>query len=204
MSPAETRLDEQFAFLLEIDRLKSVLRASELIDGSRFENSAEHSWHICLFATVLAEHAEPDVQISRVIQMLLLHDIVEIDVGDYPIHGDRDEARIEAEEAAAAIRIFGLLPAEQGNEFRTLWTEFEAAQTPDAVFAKAIDRLAPVIQIMKSGGGSWARYNVTEEQIAQRVGSKVALGAPKLWAYTEKLVAQYFRDQHAASQLGDQ
>ena len=194
MTSTGARLDSQFAFLLEIDRLKSVLRASELVDASRFENSAEHSWHICLFATVLAEHAEPDVRIERVVQMLLLHDIVEIDVGDHPIHGDRDEAKIEAEEAAAAHRIFGLLPAEQGNMFRKLWFEFEAAQTPDAIFAKAIDRLAPVLQIMASGGGSWRTYNVTQADIETRVGVNVTRGAPKLWAHTKTLVAAYFEE----------
>jgi putative hydrolase of HD superfamily len=192
MNASDARLDSQFAFLLEIDRLKSVVRASELVDCSRFENSAEHSWHICLFATVLAEHAEQGVQIERVIQMLLLHDIVEIDVGDYPIHGERDEAKIEAEEAAAANRIFGLLPLEQSNTFQTLWTEFEAAQTPDAVFAKAVDRLAPVLQIMASGGGSWRKYNVTLDDLETRVGVKVTRGAPKLWAHTHTLVTAYF------------
>jgi 5'-deoxynucleotidase YfbR-like HD superfamily hydrolase len=191
----ETRLGDQFTFLLEIDRLKSVLRASELVDGSRFENSAEHSWHICMFALVLSDHAGADVDISRVIRMLLLHDIVEVDVGDNPIHGDVDHAKVEIAEAAAARRIFGLLPPGQGDAFRDLWTEFEAAQTPDAIFAKAIDRVAPVFQIMASGGGSWKKYNVTPAQIQARVGAKVARGAPDLWAYTEKLVAQYFRDE---------
>lgn len=194
MNPQDTRLDSQFAFLMEIDKLKSVIRASELVDASRFENSAEHSWHICLFASVLFEHADQRVKLNRVIQMLLLHDIVEIDVGDHPIHGDVDQEKVEAEEAAAAARIFGLLPAEQALEFVQLWTEFEAASSQDAIFAKAIDRLAPVLQIMASGGGSWKTYNVTPEQISERVGSKVSRGAPKLWAYTEKLVDQYYRD----------
>lgn len=193
MNHAAARLDSQFAFLLEIDRLKSVLRASELLDESRFENSAEHSWHICLFATVLAEHAEPDVQISRVIQMLLLHDIVEIDVGDHPIHGDVDQAKVELEEAAAAKRIFGLLPDEQGKQFDELWTEFEAAQTPDAVFAKAIDRVAPVIQIMASGGGSWKEYKVTLDGLENRVGVQVTRGAPKLWAHVRNQAEAFFR-----------
>ena len=194
MSQADARLDSQFAFLLEIDRLKSVLRASELVDVSRFENSAEHSWHICLFATVLAEHAEPGVRIDRVIQMLLLHDIVEIDVGDHPIHGDVDHAKVEAEEAAAAKRIFGLLPPEQGKQFRELWTEFEASQTPDAKFAKAIDRVAPVIQIMASGGGSWKTYGVTLEKLEARVGVKVTQGAPKLWAHVKTQAEVFFRE----------
>jgi len=194
MTPAELRLTHQFAFLLEIDRLKSVLRASELVDGSRYENSAEHSWHICLFALVLAEHAESAVQIDRVIKMLLLHDIVEIDAGDNPIHLAVDAAKVAAKEAAAADRIFGLLPDDIRADFQDIWSEFEAAQSADAIYAKAIDRLAPVIQIMKSGGGSWTKYNVTEAQIASRVGSKVARGAPKLWAYTEKLVAAYFKE----------
>ncbi len=194
MTQADTRLDSQFAFLLEIDRLKSVLRASELVDRSRFENSAEHSWHICLFATVLAEHAEPGVQINRVIQMLLLHDIVEIDVGDNPIHGNVDQAKVDAEEAIAAKRIFGLLPADQGMLFRDLWSEFEAAQTPDAIFAKAIDRVAPVIQIMASGGGSWKTYGVTLEKLESRIGVKVTRGAPKLWAYVKTQAEVFFKE----------
>ncbi|NHX27342.1 HD domain-containing protein, partial [Escherichia coli] len=135
MSP---RLDSQLAFLVEADKLKSVLRASTLADNSRRENSAEHSWHVALTALALADQAGPEVQIDRVIRMLLLHDLVEIDAGDAPIHGDHDAAALEAAERAAADRLFGLLPADMAAEFRALWEEFETAESADAVFAKSI------------------------------------------------------------------
>jgi putative hydrolase of HD superfamily len=137
------QLHAQFAFLQECDRLKSGLRATRLNDGSRQENTAEHSWHIALYAMVLADQAGPGVEINRVIKMLLIHDIVEIDAGDAPIHGDYDAAEYARKEVAAAQRIFGLLPLAQAAAFRALWEEFEAAQTPDAVFAKSIDRVQP-------------------------------------------------------------
>ncbi|MEM9580971.1 MAG: HD domain-containing protein, partial [Pseudomonadota bacterium] len=138
-----TRLEAQMAFLNEADKLKSVIRATTLCDGSRYENSGEHSWHIALYAMVLAEHAPKGADINRVIKMLLLHDLVEIDGGDNPIFGDHDTAAVEAQEAAAAQRIFGLLPADQADELRSLWKEFEAATSPDAVFAKSLDRFQP-------------------------------------------------------------
>ena len=179
------RLDRQFAFLDEADRLKSVLRASTLCDGSRRENSAEHSWHLALYALVLADHAPPNVSIDRVIRMLILHDLVEIDVGDVPIHSQNGQAHASAEtqaaEARAADRIFGLLPADLATQFRALWDEFEAAQTPDAVFAKSLDRVQPVMQNLASGGGTWVTYGVTFDQLESRVGAKIARGAPRLW-----------------------
>jgi len=132
------RIEAQIAFLREADKLKSVLRASRLIDDSRRENSAEHSWHIMLFALVLADQAYPDVQIDRVLKMLLLHDLVEIDAGDAPIHGAVDHVAMAAKEQAAADRLFALLPDDQAAEFRALWDEFEAATSADAKFAKAI------------------------------------------------------------------
>ena len=131
------RLDRQIGFLLEADRLKTVLRAQPIADGSRRENSGEHSWHLALFALVLADQAEPGVDIDRVIRMLLLHDLVEIDAGDHPIHGNHDRAAQEAAERAAADRIFALLPEDQAGPFRALWDEFEAGETPDARFARA-------------------------------------------------------------------
>ncbi|MFN3664499.1 HD domain-containing protein, partial [Yoonia sp.] len=149
------RIDAQLAFLTEACKLKSVLRATTLCDGSRRENSGEHSWHIALYALVLGEHAGADVDINRVIRMLLIHDLVEIDAGDSPIHGDHDTAAQDAIEQAAATRIFGLLPPDQAASFRALWDEFEAAETPDAVFAKSIDRVQPVIANLETDGGTW-------------------------------------------------
>ncbi len=191
-----SRLDAQFAFLTEADRLKSVLRATTLCDGSRPENSGEHSWHLVLYALVLADQAGPEVRIDRVIRMLILHDLVEIDVGDVPIHSANGEAHGSAEtqaaEARAADRIFGLLPDDQRDAFRALWDEFEAAETPDAVFAKSLDRVQPVMQNLASGGGSWATYNVTWDQLEQRIGRKIARGAPRLWSWVAARVRPWF------------
>lgn len=189
------RLDQQLSFLMEADRLKSVVRATRLADGSRFENSAEHSWHLALFALVLADQAAPEVDLSRVIQMLILHDIVEIDAGDTPIFGKVDTREMVRAERMAADRLFSLLPDDQGPALRAIWEEFEAAKTPDAQFAKSLDRFQPPMLNLAAGGGSWTDYNVTEEQIAARVGSKIAIGAPSLWVYAKRRIAAFFRNR---------
>lgn len=186
------RIDAQMAFLQEADRLKSVVRATQLCDSSRYENSAEHSWHIALYALVLSEHAAPDVNPGRVIKMLLLHDLVEIDAGDAPIFGDADAAAIEADEAKAADRIFRLLPADQNRELRAIWEEFEANQTADAKFAKSLDRFQPPNQNLAGQGGSWNDYNVQYDTFETRVGVKIKNGAPKLWTWLKPRVEAFF------------
>ncbi len=190
------RLVAQFAFLNEADRLKSVLRATTLVDGSRPENSGEHSWHLALYALVLADQARPGVDINRVIRMLLIHDLVEIDVGDVPIHSANGQAHAsvatQAAEAKAADRIFGLLPSDLATDLRALWEEFEAAETPDARFAKSLDRVQPVMANLMSGGGTWKTYNVTYDQLETRVGSKIARGAPRLWDWVREKAQPWF------------
>lgn len=186
------RLEQQIAFLNEADKLKSVIRATELCDNSRYENSAEHSWHLTLYALVLADQAGPDVDINRVIKMLILHDLVEIDAGDNPIFGDHDLAAMQAQETAAADRIFGLLPGDLADTLRPIWEEFEAAATPSAQFAKSLDRFQPPMQNLQSGGGSWLAFDVTEQMIEQRVGSKIAIGAPALWTFARARIAAFF------------
>jgi putative hydrolases of HD superfamily len=190
------RLDQQFAFLNEADKLKQVLRATTLCDGSRRENSGEHSWHLALYALVLADQAAPGVSIDRVIKMLILHDLVEIDVGDVPIHSGNGAAHGSAEtamaEAKAADRIFGLLPGDLRDDLRALWAEFEASATPDAVFAKSLDRVQPVMHNLQSGGGTWVEYNVTAEQLEARVGVKIAKGAPRLWEWVKDKTLGFF------------
>lgn len=193
------RLEAQFAFLNEADRLKSVLRATTLCDGSRRENSGEHSWHLTLYAMVLADQAAPGVDINRVIRMLILHDLVEIDTGDVPIHSANgtthgSEATLAAE-AKAANRIFGLLPNDLRDDLRALWEEFEAAETPDAIFAKSLDRLQPVMANLMSGGGTWVEYNVTFEQLESRVGAKIARGAPKVWDWVRAKAMPWLRNR---------
>lgn len=190
-----SRLDQQIAFLNEADKLKSILRATRLADNSRAENSAEHSWHLTLYALVLADQAGPDVDINRVIKMLILHDLVEIDAGDNPIFGDVDKAAMAAQEQHAADRIFGLLPGDIAQDLRPIWEEFEAAQTPSAQFAKALDRFQPPMLNLAAGGGSWTDYNVTEAMIATRVGTPIARGAPALWDYARARIAAFFARQ---------
>lgn len=193
---ANHRLEAQFAFLNEADRLKSVLRATTLVDGSRPENSGEHSWHLALYALVLADQAAPGVDINRVIRMLLIHDLVEIDVGDVPIHSANGQAHASLEttnaEAKAADRIFGLLPPDLRDSLRALWEEFEAAETPDSLFAKSLDRVQPVMANLMSGGGTWTTYNVTYAQLESRVGSKIAKGAPALWDWVKAKARPWF------------
>ena len=193
---AAARLEAQFDFLNQADRLKSVLRATTLCDGSRPENSGEHSWHLALYALVLADQAGPDVDINRVIRMLLIHDLVEIDVGDVPIHSQNGLAHSSSEttaaEARAADRIFGLLPIGLRDDLRALWDEFEAADSPDARFAKSLDRVQPVMANLMSGGGTWTTYNVTFDQLETRVGAKIAKGAPRLWEWVRDCCRPFF------------
>ena len=185
------RLDAQMAFLMEADRLKSVTRATRIHDG-RFENSAEHSWHLALFAMVLGEHAPESISVERVIRMLLIHDLVEIDAGDAPFFGEVDEAAKEAEESAAAARLFGMLPQAQAEELLALWHEFEANETPDARFAKSLDRFQPPNLNLASGGGSWDDYKVSHDVFEARMGPKIRHGAPALWDWLAPRVAAFF------------
>lgn len=187
------RLDQQIAFLNEADKLKSITRATTLADGSRAENSAEHSWHLTLYALILSDQAKPSVDINRVIKMLILHDLVEIDAGDNPIFEEVDVAAMEAAEQVAADRIFGLLPNDIRDDLRAIWEEFEAAQSDDAQFAKSLDRFQPPMQNLASGGGSWTDYDVSEQMIADRVGSKIQIGAPALWDYARSKIAAFFK-----------
>lgn len=187
------RLDAQIRFLSEADKLKSVLRASRLHDGSRFENSAEHSWHVMLYALVLSDEANNHVNIDRVLKMLLIHDIVEIDAGDAPIHGTVDVDAMALAEQKAADRLFSLLPPDQAQSFRALWDEFEAAETADAVFAKSIDRIQTPIGNLANGGGSWRDYDVTFEQLDSRVGVPVRRGAPGLWEWLLPKLRTFFK-----------
>ena len=168
------------------------MRQSPLIDRTRRENSAEHSWHLAMFALVLSEHAK-DVDALYVAKLLLLHDIVEIDAGDTPIHATgRDKAVLAQEERAAAERIFGLLPPEQGQEFLSLWLEFEAGETPNARFAKALDRLQPLLLNALTHGGTWTENGVSEQQVMARYGPAIEGGSALLWQVASTLVRQHF------------
>ena len=199
-----SRVSQQFAFLAELDRLKGVVRQSPLADRSRRENSAEHSWHLAMFALTLAEHAPAGVDAMHATRLLLVHDVVEIDAGDAPIHAPGvDKTALAEAEAQAARRIFGLLPPGQGNDFLAYWQEFEAAETPEARYAKALDRLQPLFLNTLSGGGTWQENNVTEAQVMERYGPTIERGAPALWAEAAKMVRQHFAELEP-SHIGEQ
>ena len=183
------RLAQQIDFILEIDKLKQVIRRSYLVDASRRENTAEHSWHLAMMALLLCEHANEAVDPGRVMKMVLVHDIVEIDAGDTYLHdpvGALDKAE---REQAAAERLFGLLPADQGRELRQLWQEFEARQTAEARFANALDRLMPLLHNLRSGGRTWWEHNITRSQVIDRV-QHIGQGSETLWAYAQTIIAQ--------------
>lgn len=189
---SDSDLERQIAFLTEIDKLKSVQRASPLIDRSRRENSAEHSWHIAMYALVLEQYADIPVNLSRVVRMLLIHDIVEIDAGDHPIYGThQSEDQADAEERAA-IRLFGLLPDGQGAAMRDLWREFEAGESDDARFAKSLDRLQPIIQNVETDGGTLKEYDVSQDRALKTYGPPIEKGSASLWQYAKSRIAQYF------------
>lgn len=188
-------LRQQLAFLIELDKLKSIVRQSPLINKSRRENSAEHSWHLALFALTLSEHAE-DVDPLHIVKLLLLHDVVEIDAGDAPIHNQQvDRAALAEHEFAAAKRIFGLLPDAQGQEMLALWLEFEEGKTPNARFAKALDRLQPLLLNTLTDGGTWAENGVSEQQVMERYGPTIEGGSPILWHEAKELVRAHFENK---------
>lgn len=178
----------QIAFIKEIDKLKGVFRQTLLMDGSRRENTAEHSWHISVFAMLMHGYTEePRPDLNRVIRMLLLHDIVEVDAGDtfaYDAAGYEDK---EEREMAAARRLFGMLPDGQREEWMALWREFEEAATPEARYANAVDRLLPVLHNYCTGGASWVRHGIVRSQVVRRI-APVETIAPPLWRFAMELL----------------
>ena len=181
-------LDRQVGFVLEADRLKTVLRQSTLTDRSRRENSAEHSWHLALMALVLAEHAPPGTDLGKVMAMLVLHDLVEIDARDlFQYAAQPQQARQAAAERAAADRLFPILPPPQAAAVRALWDEFEERATAEAKFARALDRLQPMLINMVTEGGTWAAHDVTADQVLARV-ALIEDGSPSLGAYARDMI----------------
>ena len=177
------RFDRQIEFILEVDKLKAVERMNLLTDGSRRENAVEHSWHVALMVLILGEYAAHEaIDALRVIKMLLVHDLVEIDAGDtycYDSRGLDDQAQRERQ---AADRLFSLLPPDQETEFRGLWEEFEARRTPEAAFAAALDRLQPLLHNYHTDGRVWRENHIRHQQVRDRM-RPIAAGAPSLWEY---------------------
>jgi putative hydrolase of HD superfamily len=182
------RLEQQIQFIVEIDKLKQVVRQTYLTDASRRENSVEHSWHLALMAMVLAEHAnDPDIDIQRVVKMVLVHDIVEIDAGDTFLYDDKHSESKISRELAAADRLFNLLPSDQADMFRNLWDEFEACQTRDAKFAHALDRFQPMLHNVITKGKAWQKHGIKKSQVIQK-NSLMQEGAASLWTYISGLL----------------
>jgi putative hydrolase of HD superfamily len=187
-----TRLAQQISFLIEADRLKSVVRRTPLIDASRLENSAEHSWHLVLTIMVLREYGPEGVDWMRVMEMVTVHDLVEIDAGDVSAYDVKGLAEKQKREQAAADRIFGLLPADQRDRFRHLWDEFESQTTQEARFANAVDRLQPLLQNEHSGGGSWCSQTLADAQVLARM-APIESAIPHLWPHVLEVVESFCR-----------
>ncbi len=181
------RLQRQLAFIVEIDKAKTILRNSLVIEAGRRENDAEHAWHLAVMARLLAEYAREEIDVDRVIEMLLVHDLVEIDAGDTFIYDTAARERQAEKERAAADRIFGLLPPDQADALRAAWEEFEARQTPEARFAFALDRLQPLLLNFHTQGHAWRKHGVRRAQV-MAVNATIAYGAPELWEYARELI----------------
>ncbi len=184
---SKDRLQAQLDFLLEIDRLKTVQRRTYLIDGSRRENSAEHSWHVAVMAMLLAEYAEQPVDLPHVLRLLLVHDIVEADAGDTYCYDEEGNRQKEEKEKKAADRLFGMLPVDQGRLFRDLWEEYDARQTPESIFANSCDRLMPMMHNYYSGGLSWKEHDIGRKQVFDR-NHCISEGSEAMWKVAEQLM----------------
>ncbi|MEN6079497.1 HD domain-containing protein [Chromobacterium piscinae] len=176
-------------FVLELDKLKQVTRKTRVLNSDRYENSAEHSWQIALLASSLAPYAVAAVDMDRVVAMLLVHDIGEIETGDTIVYAESGWEERKAQELACVTRIFGMLPAEQGQRLLALWNEFEAAETAEARFAHAADRAMPVLLNLANNGQSWRENGIRHQQVVDRIGPPVRQGCPALWDYLESRLA---------------
>jgi putative hydrolase of HD superfamily len=177
---ANNRLAQQIAFLVEADKLKSVSRRTPLVDGSRLENSAEHSWHLVLSAMILRQYAPAPIDLLRVMELVAVHDLVEIDAGDTFAYDAEGHVTKAERETAAAVRVFGLLPADQRARVAELWEEFEAQETAESRFANALDRLQPLLQNASAGGGSWSTHDLHRDQVLKRM-APIESAMPELW-----------------------
>lgn len=189
------RLQKQMDFIVEIDKVKEIFRQTYLSDGTRKENDAEHSWHLALMAVLLKEYANEQVDLGKVVPMVLLHDLVEIDAGDTYAYDQAGAATQHEREQKAADRIFGLLPSDQGKWFMDLWEEFEAYQTPDAKFAHVLDNCQPMLLNDAEGGKSWLEHGVHKSQIYKR-NRHTAEGSEKIWEYMQTVIDKHIQMGH--------
>ena len=184
------RLQKQMEFIVEVDKVKKIMRQTYLSDSSRKEDDAEHSWHLALMAVLLKEYSNEEVDLTKVIPMVLIHDLVEIDAGDTYAYSGESAAVTEARERKAAERVFGILPEDQGKVFRDLWEEFEAYQTPEAKFAHVLDNCQPMLLNDASNGLSWTEHQVRKSQIYKR-NEHTAEGSRKIWNYMQSLIQKH-------------
>jgi putative hydrolase of HD superfamily len=181
------RLKQQIAFILEVDKLKTIYRQSLITDATRFENDAEHSWHLALMAFLLAEYTEEKVDLLKVMKMVLMHDIVEIDAGDTYCYDEQAKLDKREREEKCAERVFSMLPEEQAQEMFALWEEFERMETPEARYAAALDRLQPVLLNYTAQGLSWKNHGISIEQVIER-NQRIQNSSEKLWGFVEELL----------------
>ncbi|WP_253475575.1 HD family hydrolase [Flavobacterium sp. HSC-61S13] len=180
---------KQLDFIREIDKVKYIQRKTKLFDSDRNENDAEHSWHLALMALVLAEHANEPIDLLKVVKMVLIHDIVEIDAGDIFIYDTAKNHSNTDAERAVAQRIFGLLPKAQADEMLAIWEEFEAGKTAEAKFARTMDRLEPLLQNTSNNGGTWKEFDVSYDKVIEKK-KVMAEGSEVIWDYAEQLIEQ--------------
>ncbi len=178
-------MQQTIDFILELDKLKAVTRKVRPLNQQRYENSAEHSWQIAMLALSLKDFCAPDVDMDRVVRMLLIHDIGEIDTGDTMVFVEEGWQQRKADEEAAATRIFGLLPSPRRNDFMSLWLEFEREQTASACFANAVDRAMPVLLNLANKGQSWRENGISHARLVARIAPQISKGCPLLWEYLE-------------------
>lgn len=183
----QDNLLKQISFIKEIDKLKYIQRKTKLFNSDRHENDAEHSWHLAMMTIVLAEHSVKPIDVLKVLKMVLIHDIVEIDAGDTFIYDSLKNHTNTDEELIAAKRIFGLLPPEQAKEFIAIWTEFEEGITDEAKFAKAMDRFEPLLQNTSNDGGTWTEFNVPYQKVYDKKKA-IKNGSTLIWDYAENLI----------------
>lgn len=184
------RLRQQMEFIVEVDKVKNIMRQTYLSDAGRKENDAEHSWHLALMAVLLKEYSNEEVELSKVVPMVLIHDLVEIDAGDTYAYDEVGAATKAERETKAADRIFGLLPEDQKKWFRELWEEFEEYQTPEAKFAHVLDNCQPLLLNDASGGRSWAEHGVKKSQIYKR-NQYTGEGSHEIWEYMKELIDKH-------------
>lgn len=196
----DERLKKQMDFIMEVDKVKEIVRQTYLADGSRKENDAEHSWHLALMAVLLKEYANEDVDLEKVVPMVLAHDLVEIDAGDTYAYDEEGAATKEEREKKAADRIFGLLPKDQGEWLLGLWEEFEAYQTSEAKFAHVLDNCQPLFLNDASDGKSWAEHGVKKSQIYKR-NSRTHEGSEKIWEYMQELIDKHVKLGHVIDDM---